>query len=102
MRNKQTSYLNILGLAYRARKCSTGEETIVQDIQRNKAKFLLIANDISEGTKKKMTDKCQSFHVPYVEVDDRATLGHAIGKSERVAVAILDEGFAKKLQSLLS
>ncbi len=96
------NYLNFLGLAYRARKCSTGEETIIQDIQKNKAKLILIANDISTVTKKKITDKCKTFHVPYMEVDDRATLAHAIGKSERVAIAILDEGFAKKMITLLS
>lgn len=98
----KNNYLNILGLAYRARKCSTGEDTIIQDIQKNRAKLILIASDISEVTKKKMTDKCKSFHVPYMEVDDRITLAHAIGKSERVAIAILDDGFAKKMISLLS
>lgn len=95
------NYLNIVGLAYRARKCVTGEDTIVQHIRNKNVKLVLIANDISEQTKKKYTDKCKTFHVPYIEVDDRVTLGNAIGKSERVAIAILDEGFATKLQSLL-
>ena|SRR5699024_2468316 len=98
----KNNYLNILGLAYRARKCSTGEDTIIQDIQKNRAKLVLVANDISDVTKKRMVDKCNTFHVPYVEVDNRVTLGHAIGKSERVAIAILDDGFAKKMTSLLS
>ncbi|HLR41838.1 MAG TPA: YlxQ family RNA-binding protein [Pseudogracilibacillus sp.] len=95
-------YLNLLGLVYRARKCSTGEELIIKDIQQNKVSLLLIANDISEATKKKLQDKCNTYEVPYMEVDDRYTLGRAIGKQERVAIAILDKGFAKKLQSLLS
>src|SRR5690625_1966797 len=95
------NYLNIVGLAYRARKCVTGEDTIVQHIRNKNVKLVLIANDISEQTKKKYTDKCKTFHVPYIEVDDRVTLGNAIGKSARVAIAILDEGFATKLQSLL-
>lgn len=98
----KNNYLNIVGLTYRARKCSTGEETIIQDIREQKAKLLLIASDISEQSKKKYTDKCKTFNVPYIEVDnDRQTLGYAIGKSERVAIAILDDGFAKKLQTLL-
>ncbi|MEI3604637.1 YlxQ family RNA-binding protein [Pseudogracilibacillus sp. SE30717A] len=96
-----TSYLNIIGLAYRARKCSIGEENIINDIRNKKAKLVLISNDISESTKKKLTDKCSSFHIPYVEVEDRYTLGKALGKPERVAVAILDDGFAAKLKTLL-
>lgn len=98
--NKQ--YLNLLGLIYRARKCSTGEELIIKDIQHHKVSLLLIAEDTSESTKKRLQDKCNTYEVPYMEVDDRYTLGQAIGKQERVAIAILDKGFAKKLQTLLS
>jgi|SRR5690625_809745 len=101
-KQRKNNYLGILGLAFRARQCSTGEDTIIQDIQQNRAKLILIANDISETTKKKITDKCKTYHVPYMEVDDRVTLAHAIGKSERVAIAILDEGFAQKMLTLLS
>ena len=34
-------------------------------------------------------------------IDTRAQLGKAIGKDERVVVALLDEGFAKKLAMML-
>lgn len=97
----KNNYLNILGLAYRARKCTIGEESIVKDIQQKKAKLVLLANDIGVQTKKKLTDKCKTYGIPYVIIDDRETLSHAIGKSQRVAIAILDDGFAKKLKSLL-
>lgn len=97
----KNNYLNMIGLAHRAGKCSLGEETIVKDIQRKRAKLVLLANDIGPQTRKKLTDKCKTFEIPYVIVDDRITLSHAIGKSQRVAVAILDEGFANKIKSLL-
>ncbi|MFS0672476.1 L7Ae/L30e/S12e/Gadd45 family ribosomal protein [Ornithinibacillus sp. 179-J 7C1 HS] len=98
----KSNYLNIIGIAFRAGKCSTGEETIVKDIQKKRAKLVLIANDVGPQTRKKLTDKCNSYDVPYVIVsDDRDTLSNAIGKSHRVAIAILEEGFAKKLESLL-
>ncbi|HAM79432.1 L7Ae/L30e/S12e/Gadd45 family ribosomal protein [Ornithinibacillus bavariensis] len=98
----KNNYLNIVGLAFRAGKCSTGEETIVKDIQKRKAKLILIANDVGPQTRKKITDKCNFYGVPYIVVaDDRDTLSDAIGKSQRVAIAILDEGFAGKLKSLL-
>lgn|SRR5690625_1369651 len=94
-------YLSILGLAYRARKCVTGTETIVEHIRTKKAKVVLVARDASERTKKLLHDKCNTYNVPYIEVGKRKALGSAIGKSERVAIAILDEGFATKLQTLL-
>ncbi|RKQ37521.1 YlxQ family RNA-binding protein [Oceanobacillus halophilus] len=97
----KNNYLNMIGLAYRARKCSLGEETIIKDIQKNRAKLVLLANDVGPQTKKRLTDKCKFYNVPFVIVDDRETLSSAIGKSQRVAVAILDNGFANKIKSLL-
>lgn len=99
MRNK---YLNLLGLAYRAGKCSIGEETVVRDIQRQAAKLVLLAQDTGYQTKKKITDKCKSYDIPFVIVHEhRDQLSQAIGKRDRVVIAILDHGFATSIQSQL-
>ncbi|WP_082234158.1 YlxQ family RNA-binding protein [Halobacillus massiliensis] len=95
------SYLNLLGIANRAGKLTLGEEQIVKDIQRNKAKLVLMASDTGNQTKKKLTDKCSFYDIPCYVVDDRDVFSQAIGKSGRVAIAVLDQGFANKLQSLL-
>lgn len=94
-------YLRLIGLAQRARKIALGEETIVKAIQQRKAHLVLLAADIGEQTRKKLTDKCTFYNIPYVIVDDRETLSQAIGSSGRVAIAIVDQGFARKLASLL-
>ncbi len=88
-------------MAYRAGKCSLGEETIVKDIRQKRAKLVLLANDIGPQTRKKMTDKCKTNDIPFIIADDRETLSNAVGKSHRVAIAILDAGFAAKIKSLL-
>ncbi len=95
------SYLNIIGLANRAGKCTFGEELIVKEIQSKKSKIVLIASDIGDQTRKKLTDKCTFYHIPYFFVDDRETLSQAVGKSGRVAISIHENGFAKKLIALL-
>ncbi|MRG85358.1 L7Ae/L30e/S12e/Gadd45 family ribosomal protein [Salinibacillus xinjiangensis] len=97
----KNSYLNMVGLAFRAGKCSIGEETILKDIRSNQLKLLIIANDASENTRKKFVNKCTYYHVPVVIGDDREALSHAIGKSGRVAIGIKDSGFAKKITSML-
>ncbi|WP_101843921.1 YlxQ family RNA-binding protein [Halobacillus sp. Marseille-P3879] len=96
-----SQYLNLLGIALRAGKLTLGEEQIVKEIQNKRAKLVLLANDTGKQTKKKLTDKCSFYHIPCYVVDDRETLSQSIGKSGRVAIAVLDQGFAKKLQSLL-
>ncbi|WP_077326203.1 L7Ae/L30e/S12e/Gadd45 family ribosomal protein [Virgibacillus siamensis] len=97
----KSNYLGLVGLAYRAGKCSLGEETIVKDIRQNRAKLVLLASDTGPQTRKKITDKCKSNNIPFIIADDRETLSNAIGKSHRVAIAILDAGFAAKIKSLL-
>ncbi|TLS37369.1 YlxQ family RNA-binding protein [Pseudalkalibacillus caeni] len=98
---KQSNWESILGLAQRAGKIISGEELVVREIRRKKARLVLLAGDASENTKKKITDKAHYYKVPVVFVDNRASLGHAIGKEHRVTAAVLDEGFANKLIAIL-
>ena len=94
-------WMSLLGLANRARKIISGEELSVKEIRSGKAKLILLSADASANTAKKITDKCKSYGVPLKIIENREILGHAIGKDARVVVAILDEGFAKKLMTLL-
>src|SRR5699024_2536875 len=94
-------YLNMIGLAYRAGQCSIGEENIIKDIQKRRAHLILLANDIGMQTKKKLIDKCETYKVPYMIVDDRETLSQSIRKTNRVALALIEKGFVTKIQSLL-
>ncbi|WP_181348681.1 ribosomal L7Ae/L30e/S12e/Gadd45 family protein [Thalassobacillus sp. CUG 92003] len=96
-----SSYLSLIGLAFRAGKCSLGEDAILNDIKNKRAKLVVIANDTGFRTAKKLKDKCSFYAIPCYEVADRETLSASIGKTGRVAIAILDKGFATKLQSLL-
>lgn len=98
---KQQQWMSLLGLANRARKLITGEELVVKEIRNGKAKLVILAGDASLNTEKKISDKCHFYNVPLKKVENRSVLGQAIGKEERVTVAVLDEGFARKLQTLL-
>ncbi|MFF2449811.1 YlxQ family RNA-binding protein [Neobacillus sp. NPDC058068] len=97
----QKQWMSLLGLANRARKITTGEELTVKEIRNGKAKLVLLSADASANTTKKITDKCNSYEVPFKMVEDRHLLGQAIGKEARVVVAVMDDGFAKKLITLL-
>lgn len=92
----------LLGLAMRARKLITGEELTVNAIRSKQAKLVLLAEDASPNTVKKITDKCTTYSVPWLVTADRYALGKAIGKDARVVVAVCDEQFAHKLQHLFT
>lgn len=91
----------LLGLANRARKIISGEELVVKEIRKKQAKLVLLSSDASDNTSKKIRNKCEYYQVPLRIVQDRYQLGQAIGKEERVVVAVLESGFAKKLLTLL-
>ena len=98
---KQEQWMSLLGLAYRARKVISGEELVIKEIRSRRAKVVLLSKDVSSNTEKKITDKCHFYKVPLCRVENRTQLGEAIGKDSRVVVAVQDDGFAKKLISLL-
>ncbi|RTQ95248.1 YlxQ family RNA-binding protein [Lysinibacillus telephonicus] len=95
-------FLQLLGLAARARKVVSGEELVVKEIRNNNAKLVILASDASNNSSKKIQDKCTYYNVEYHVFGDRYQLGTAIGKEARVALAITDSGFAKKMSSLLN
>ncbi|WP_042471999.1 YlxQ family RNA-binding protein [Bacillus ndiopicus] len=94
--------LQMLGLAARARKVVSGEELVVKEVRTGGAKLVLLANDASANTAKKIKDKCTYYNVEFYVFGDRYDLGHATGKEARVVLAITDSGFAKKMSSLLN
>jgi len=98
---KANQWMSLLGLANRARKLISGEELALKQIRSGKAKLILLSADASANTNKKITDKCKSYEVPLRMVENRHLLGQAIGKEARVVVAVLDDGFAKSLKTLL-
>ena len=91
---------SILGLAKRARKLSMGD-SVLEDVRKKKAKLVVICKDASANTQKKLTDKCKYYNVPYVYIEDSVRLNAAIGTLNYMAVAVLEEGFAKKIESCL-
>lgn len=88
---------NLLGIAASARQIVSGEEQVVKEVRTNKAKLVIVSNDASQNTTKKMHDKCSFYNVPIYTFGSREQLGHATGRESRVSLAIMDNGFAKKL-----
>ena len=92
---------NLLSMAQRARRLASGAFAVEQAMKEGQAAFLLIAADAEEESKRKYKKLVAEFAIPYAEGLTREALGACIGKEYRAAAALLDKGFAKKLQSLI-
>lgn len=89
----------MLGLAKRARKIVSGE-SVIHAIQNKSAHIVLISQEASENTIKKIKDKCQYYNITFRFVDE-SVLNSAIGEYNRKAIAITDEGMSKKIMQLM-
>jgi len=91
---------NLLGLAFVAKKIVLSD-TALNAICDNKCSFVFIANDASEKSIKKYTDKCKYYKVAYSLEFNTEELSDAIGKYNRKLVALTDRGFSKKIRNEL-
>jgi len=85
---------SLLSLCMRAHKLVSGENACEIALQSTDAKLILIAEDASEGTIKKFKNKAFYYKVPVVFCGSRDEISKAIGKENRVVVAVTDSGFA--------
>lgn len=96
--------LSMLGLAARSRRLVVGTEAVLSAV-RSKAKphIVVAASDISDRTRKQLTDKCAYYGVRLIFPDaDRAALAAAVGKknAQCSACAVTDSNMAKKTDIL--
>ncbi|MFV8827190.1 YlxQ family RNA-binding protein [Alkalihalobacterium sp. APHAB7] len=97
----ENKWLSLLGLAARARKIVSGEELVIKEVRKKQVYLVIVSTDASEATEKKLNDKCSFYNTPIRMTGTRELLGQAIGKRERVVLGVIDQGFAKKLISLI-
>ncbi|RZI48577.1 YlxQ-related RNA-binding protein [Lactococcus kimchii] len=99
--DKKEQLSNLIGLAKRAGKIITGEELVIKAVQSGKAKLTFLASDAASNLSKKITDKSTYYEIPVSQLFTETELSHAIGQNRKV-IAIVDDGFARKMESLMN
>ena len=87
--------INAFGLARRAGKCAVGSDICVELIRKNKAKLVIIAQDVSDNTVKNVVNSCSFHNVSYFHLPaDKYKLGEKLGKKSGItSAAITDDSF---------
>ena len=103
--NKQSErLLGALGLCARARALIFGTAMICEALRAKTPPFMVLeALDTSDGTHKRLSDKCSYYQTPHVRLAVTAEqLAHAVGKSATLAaVAVTNENFARLIETQL-
>ena len=84
MRSKVESYL---GFAKKSGNLMSGSNTCIFGMAKGKVKLVILADDISENSEKKMMKE-----IRYGSSDE---LSHAVGTSGRSVFAVCDDNFSK-------
>ena len=97
MDNRQ-KVLNLIGLATKAGKTTSGEFSTEKAVKTGKASLVIVSEEASDNTKKMFSNMCTYYKVPLYMLGKKDELGHAMGKEMRASLAILDEGLAKAVE----
>ncbi|TYQ13041.1 UNVERIFIED_CONTAM: ribosomal protein L7Ae-like RNA K-turn-binding protein [Acetivibrio alkalicellulosi] len=92
---------SFLGLARKANKLVSGDETCERFLNTGKVKLIIVAEDASDNTKKKFNDACKYRNIHIRFFGTKELLGKYIGKGINSVLAILDKGFSIRLMEML-
>ena len=94
--------LGLLGISAKAGKIVSGTDVVVENIEKNKVKLVIVATDSSDRTIKNFKYSCEKYNVPiyiYGTIDENSK---AIGKENRAVIGILDENLARALEKKIN
>ena len=94
MRSKAIS---LLGFAKKSGNLVSGVNTCGFAIAKGRARLVILAEDISAGSEKKIMKEIRKKGVPYIKFGTIDELSHIAGESGRSVFAVLDKGFAESI-----
>lgn len=101
MINYQKLY-GLIGLATKAGKITAGSDACLEAMQKHSSKFILLAQDASDRTKKTFNEKCKEYHIPIYEILTIDEISKAIGKQNKAVVSINEKGFAEAMVKIIN
>ena len=101
MKTNEDKIYSLLGLATRAGKIVSGDDSTLLELKRGNVKLVILAQDSSDNTKKLFKDKSSYRNINYVYFSNKLQLGYAIGKAPRAVLGVKDINFANKILELI-
>ena len=101
MKTNEDKIYSLLGLATRAGKIVSGDDSTLLELKRGNVKLVIVAQDASDNTKKLFKDKSSYRNINYVYFSNKLQLGYAIGKAPRAVLGVKDINFANKILELI-
>jgi ribosomal protein L7Ae-like RNA K-turn-binding protein len=95
--NNSNHVLSLLGLARRAGNIITGQTLCIEGVKSKKVSLLIIAGDLNETTRYKMSQLCETEGVEYRIFSNKADLSHAVGKENYGLFGVTNKKFSRAI-----
>jgi len=92
--------LRMLGLATRAGKTACGAVASEKAVSGGKALLMIVATDAAHDTANKAENMCRKAGIPCLRTGTGETIGQYTGGGIHMTAAVLDRGFAQRIQEL--
>ncbi len=96
LRLNETEFL--LSLAAKAGKTVSGETAVLNAVRSGSAYVVIISTDASDNTRKKFSDKCSYYGIPWYIYGTKEGIAHAIGKELRSVAAVCDPNLGDRIR----
>ncbi len=92
---------SFIGLARKAGKVALGEPLAEQAVKRNKACLVLVTEDASDNTIRKIETALHGSNIPMIRFGKKEELGQILGKAFFSVIAITDQSFSERIKELI-
>ena len=99
-KNKNNFY-SFIGLARKAGAIAPGEAPAGQSIKRRKAGLVLLAEDASDNTKKKIESVLYQSNIPLICFGEKEKYGNALGRTSFSVIAVTEQHFSEKIKEMI-
>lgn len=90
-----------IGMCYGSKNCVFGFDNAIKYIKRKKSHLILVSEEASEDTKKRIHDKCRYYNVDIETLDMRSVLEGLNLSSNIKIISINDINFKKLIKKHL-
>ena len=99
MPNNTSAVYSAVGMANKAGKLVTGTDACVRAIRARSVILVVLSEEASENTRKKVMNSCSSKNITCIEYGSSEMLGKMTGKSHRIVIGVKDKNLSKLILS---
>ncbi len=94
---EKSKFRSYMGFAARSKNIQVGYNTALMLIAKRRVKLLIIATDVGDNTKRKLTQKCVNNNIKYRVFGEASELSQMTGNVDKGIFTIVDKGFAESI-----